>query len=69
MVKRYRFRGISYFGSAGGFSSFSVLGSYPVKLTVTSKDIPDTVYRTIRVIAEQSSESKSPDPKVTQQLV
>jgi PKD repeat protein len=53
------------FGSAGGFSSFSVLGSYPVKLTVTSEEnIPDTVYRTIRVIAEQSSESKSPDPKV-----
>ena len=53
------------FGSAGGFSSFSVLGSYPVKLTVTSEDgIDDTVYRTVRVIAEQSSESKSPDPKV-----
>ena len=53
------------FGSAGGFSSFSVLGSYPVKLTVTSEEnIQDTIYRTIRVIAEQSSESKSPDPKV-----
>ena len=53
------------FGSGGGFSSFSVIGSYPVKLTVTSEDnVIDTVYRTIRVIPEQSTESKSPDPKV-----
>ncbi len=57
---------VSYeFGSAGGFSSFSVLGSYPVKLTVTSDDnIQDTVYRTIRVIPEQFSDSKSPNSKV-----
>ncbi len=53
------------FGSAGGFSSFSVLGSYPVKLTVTSdENNQDTVYRTIRVISEQSSDSKSPNSKV-----
>ena len=53
------------FGSAGGFSSFSVLGSYPVKLTVTSdENNQDTVYRTIRVISEQFSDSKSPNSKV-----
>ena len=53
------------FGSEGEFSSFSALGSYTVKLTVTSiENIQDTVYRTVRVIAEESSESKSPDPKV-----
>ena len=53
------------FGVSGGFSSFSTIGSYCVKLTVTSEqNVPDTVYRTIRVISDQESDSKSPDPKV-----
>ena len=53
------------FGVSSGFSSFSTIGSYCVKLTVTSEqNVPDTVYRTIRVISDQESDSKSPDPKV-----
>ena len=53
------------FGSSGGFSSLTSLGSYCVKLTVTgSNNMADTVYRTIRVVSEQSSDSESPNPKV-----
>ncbi len=53
------------FGSTGGFDSFSSVGSYSVKLTVTNSDNKqDTVYRTIRVVAAESSTSSSPNPKV-----
>ena len=53
------------FGKSGGLTSFSSIGSYCVKLTVTStQNEADTVYRTIRVISDQSSGSESPNPKV-----
>ena len=53
------------FGSSGGLTGFSSVGNYCVKLTVTgSNNMPDTVYRTIRVVAEESSGASSPNPKV-----
>ena len=53
------------FGSSSGLASFSSVGNYCVKLTVTgSSNNIDTVYRTIRVVSEQSSSSESPNPKV-----
>ena len=53
------------FGSSGGFSSLTSLGSYCVELTVTgSNNMADTVYRTIRVVSEESSDTESPNPKV-----
>ena len=53
------------FGSSSGLASFSSVGNYCVKLTVTgSSNNIDTVYRTIRVVSDQSSSSESPNPKV-----
>ncbi len=53
------------FGSSGGLTGFSSAGSYCVKLTVTaSSNEEDTVYRTIRAISDQASDSESPNPKV-----
>ena len=54
------------FGSSGGLTGFSSVGNYCIKLTVSgSNNMPDTVYRTIRVVAEESSDtSSSPNPKV-----
>ena len=53
------------FGSSSGFSSLTSIGSYCVKLTVTgSSGQIDTVYRTVRVIPEESSDLSSPNPKV-----
>ena len=53
------------FGSSGGFSSYSSVGNYPVKLTVqSSKDSSDTVYQTIRVLPDEVSSEGSPNPDV-----
>ena len=53
------------FGSSGGLTAFSSVGNYLVKLTVTnSNGMSDSVYRTIRVISEESSETGSQNPKV-----
>ena len=53
------------FGSFGGLTGFSSVGSYLVKLTVTNLNgMADSVYRTIRVISEKSSGTESPNPKV-----
>ena len=53
------------FGSSGGLTSFSSVGNYCIKLTVTgSNNMPDTVYRTIRVVAEEANDASSPNPKV-----
>ncbi|SVC34942.1 uncharacterized protein METZ01_LOCUS287796, partial [marine metagenome] len=42
------------FGSSGGFSSYSSVGSYPVKLTAYSSGGSfDVVYQTIRVLSEE----------------
>jgi len=53
------------FGSSSGFSKLVSTGSYVVELTVTSTSgETDTVYRTIRVVSEESSDTESPNPKV-----
>ena len=53
------------FGSSSALTGTSSVGNYIVSLTVTnSNGLSDTVYRTIRVIPEESSSVGSPDPKV-----
>jgi PKD repeat protein len=56
---------IHKFGSSGGLTSTTAVGSYPVTLTVVDNDgKSDTVYRTIRVISDETSSLTSPDPAV-----
>jgi peptide/nickel transport system substrate-binding protein len=53
------------FGSSGGFSSYSSVGNYPVKLTVQSSNgSSDTVYQTIRVLPDEVPSEGSPNPDV-----
>ena len=53
------------FGSSGGLTSTTAVGSYPVTLTVTDTDgKSDLIYRTIRVISDETSSQTSPDPTV-----
>ena len=53
------------FGSSGGLTATTAVGSYPVTLTVTDSDgKSDIVYRTIRVISDETSGQTSPDPTV-----
>ena len=53
------------FGFSGGLTGSSSVGNYLVKLTVeNTNNLADVVYHTIRVIPQEVSGAKSPDPSV-----